>query len=55
MQNILFYVDIGTPVKQAYIKGKSYFAIQIHREYSNIWFCVERETQHWFQFRFSLN
>ncbi len=25
-------MDIGRPVKQAYIKGK-YFGIQIHREY----------------------
>ncbi len=26
-----------------------------YREYGNIWFCVEGETQHWFQFCFSLN
>ncbi len=36
-------------------KGKYYSGIQIHRENGNIWFCVERETQHWFQFSFSLN
>ncbi len=26
-----------------------------YREYGNVWFCVEGEAQHWFQFCFSLN
>ncbi len=37
MQNILFYVDI--------VRVKNILAFK-YREYGNIWFCVEGETQH---------
>ncbi len=47
MQNILFYVDIVR------VKVNNILAFK-YREYGNIWFCVEGETQHWFQFCFSL-
>ncbi len=48
MQNILFYVDIVR-------EGVNKFLAFKYLEYGNIWFCVEGETQNWFQFCFSLN
>ncbi len=38
-----------------YCKGKVNNILAFkYLEYGNIWFCVEGETQHWFQFCFSL-
>ncbi len=62
VKSVLFSVITVPPWSYAkhfvlcgYCKGKvnNIFAFK-YREYGNIWFCVEGETQHWFQFCFSL-
>ncbi len=62
VKSVLFSVITVPPWSYAkhfvlcgYCKGKVNNILAFkYREYGNVWFCVEGETQHWFQFCFSL-